>query len=301
MLIPFSVLLVKFYQNMGVEYSPWTGEVQWIGVTLQKNGLGRLCLLSAFFLVWTLIRRWQKTDVAASKYHTRAEVLLLIMTIWLLKGPSMWAASATAIYSLGFGLLTLFALLWMRKHQIEIGVNAWVAIVTCIIGLGIITPFVGGSTVTAFTSTVGRDATLTGRTDIWAGLLPEVMRQPLFGDGFGSFWTQMRIMEHHIGEAHNGYLEVCLGLGFVGLALIGMFLLSSTRKAATLLNRDYDWATLCLCFLVMAAIHNISESSFESLTTQMLATVLFLSVSAPLAGLNIGLITAKAVSRPVHS
>ena len=58
-LIPFSVLLIKYFPDLGVIYSRWTGEIQWIGVTLQKNGLGRLCLISAFFLVWTLTRRWQ--------------------------------------------------------------------------------------------------------------------------------------------------------------------------------------------------------------------------------------------------
>ena len=208
---------LSYYHDLGVEYDIWNGEIQWTGVTLQKNGLGRLCLVSAFFLIWTLIRRWNKTDVAAGKYQTGAELLLLMMTLWLLKGPSMWAASATAIYALSLGLLTLFALLWMRKHRIQLGANVWAAIVTCIIGLGIITPFVGGSTIAAFTSTVGRNATLTGRTEVWAGLLPDVMRQPFLGYGFGSFWTLRRILDHHIGEAHNGYLEVCLGLGFVGL------------------------------------------------------------------------------------
>src|SRR5439155_9224261 len=81
-LIPFSMLLIKYYHELGVEYDIWNGEIQWTGVTLQKNGLGRLCLVSAFFLVWILLRRWKKTDVAAGKYHTAAEVLLLLMTLW---------------------------------------------------------------------------------------------------------------------------------------------------------------------------------------------------------------------------
>ena len=277
--IPFSVLLIKYYQNWGVEYSPWTGEIQWIGVSVQKNGLGRLCLISAFVLVWTLIRRWQKRDLGVSNYHTVAEVTLLIMTLWLLKGPSMWAASATAVCALGAGFLTLFVLSWMQRHRLQLSSNAWVLVLAGIVCFGTVTPFVGGSTVTALTSTVGRDATLTGRTDIWSSLLPDVQGQPFLGHGFGSFWTSARIREHRVGEAHNGYLEVWLGLGFVGLVLTAIFLLSSIGKSATLLNRDYDWAALCICFLVMVAVHNISESSFESLTRSVMAAVLFLSVS----------------------
>ena len=116
--IPFSVLVIKYYQDIGVGYGQWNGEIQWIGLTLQKNGLGRLCLISAFVLIWTLRRRWKKMDIAVSKLETGAEIILLIMTAWLLKGPSMWAASATAIYALGAGLAAFLALLWMRKHRI---------------------------------------------------------------------------------------------------------------------------------------------------------------------------------------
>ena len=86
-LIPFSVLLIKYYQDIGVGYGPWGGEIQWSGVTQEKNGLGRLCLISAFVLMWTLRRRWKKTDVAVSKLETGAEITLLIMTAWLLKAP----------------------------------------------------------------------------------------------------------------------------------------------------------------------------------------------------------------------
>ena len=155
------------------------------------------------------------------------------------------------------------------------------AIIGSIIALGVITPLVGGSTVTAFTSGVSRDATLTGRTDIWAGLLPDVTQHPLFGYGFGSFWTAARIYQHDIGEAHNGYLEVCLGLGFVGVYPYGDVSAIDYNKAATLMRRDYDWGALCICVLVMTAIHNIPESSAESFTSYLMANVLFLSVCMP--------------------
>ncbi len=87
-LIPFSIFLIKYYQERGVIYSRWTGQMQWIGVTLQKNSLGQLCLISTFFLVWTLIRRWQGRDRSVSKHQTHAEVFLLYITFWLMKGPS---------------------------------------------------------------------------------------------------------------------------------------------------------------------------------------------------------------------
>lgn len=284
-LIPSSVLLIKYYHDMGVGYNRWTGDVVWVGVTLQKNGLGRLCLISAFFLLWTFLRRWQKRDVAVGRYQIFAELLLVAMTVWMFKGPSTWAASSTAIASFAVGLAVYFGLLWMRKHRIKLSPNTWVIIVGCIIGVGIVTPFVGGSTVTGFTSMLGRNETLTGRTEIWASLLPAAMRQPFLGYGVSSFFTAARIAQFDIGEAHNGYLEVMLCLGVVGLFLTTMFLLSSTRRAAMLLahDSDYDMGSLALCFLVMAAVHNMAESSFDSFTRQLMAVVLFLSLSLSVA------------------
>jgi hypothetical protein len=61
-----------------------------------------------------------------------------------------------------------------------------------------------------------------------------------------------------IGEAHNGYLEVVLALGFIGLTLWGIFLLSCCRKAQRMLFDDYDWGSLWICFLFMSLIHNIN-------------------------------------------
>jgi exopolysaccharide production protein ExoQ len=281
-LIPFSILLIKYFPQYGIEYG-WSGEVAWAGVTLQKNGLGRLCLISAFFLVWTLFRRWKGREIGVPKLQTLAEVILLVLTVWLLKGPSSWAASATGFVALSTGLATFASLLWMKKHRIDLGVKGWMTITACIIALGIIQPLIGGSTVGGFASSLGRNETLTGRTDIWALLLPAVMRNPILGTGFGGFWTSMTTAKIGVNEAHNGYLGVCLGLGVFGLLLTIFFLLSFCRNAARALAHDFDWASLCICFLLMAAVHNISESSFDSFTKHMMAILLFLAVTFPTA------------------
>ena len=281
--IPFSLLLVKYYQEYGVWYSPWTGEIQWVGITEQKNGLGRLCLISGFFLIWTLTRRWRGQDISAGKYQTAAELFLIGITFWLLKGPSIWAASATGIYSLSIGLIVFAVLLWMRKRQVTPGVNTLTAIVACLIVIGILQPIIGGTIVQNFTAAIGRNSTLTGRTEIWAGLIPDVMQSPLLGYGFGAFWTEARRFSHDIGEAHNGYLEVWLNVGIVGIILTSAFLLSFCRKAARGLAFESDWAILCICYLLMSVIHNISESSFDSFTKHLTAVVLFLAVSFPTA------------------
>lgn len=279
-LIPFSLLLIKYYPRYGIDYGRWSGQEMWVGVTLQKNGLGRLCLIAVFFLVWTLVRRWRRVEIPICRYHTHAEVMLLFIAVWLLKGPP-GAYPATALVALTLGLVMFFSLGTMKKRRLHLAGNIWGAIFVFVIALGTVLPIVAGgkSIAEGFASSLGRDATLTGRTGIWAGLLPSVEGQPILGCGFGGFWTPLTLEIHEEKEAHNGYLDVLLGLGIVGLLLTVMFLLSFFRKAQRELAYNYDWACLCLCFLLMTVVHNISESSIDSLNRHLMATLLFLSVS----------------------
>ena len=67
---------------------------------------------------------------------------------------------------------------------------------------------------------------------------------PILGVGFDSFWTSPNAQTFHqnldllhwfhadqINEAHNGYIEVYLNLGWVGLGLISLVLISGYRSA----------------------------------------------------------------------
>ena len=69
---------------------------------------------------------------------------------------------------------------------------------------------------------IGRDPTLTGRTEIWR-LVLGMAGNPLLGTGFESFWLGKRLEKMwslywwHPRESHNGYLEIYLSLGWLGL------------------------------------------------------------------------------------
>jgi exopolysaccharide production protein ExoQ len=278
-LIPFSLLLIKYFPYYGVEYGISSGEQMWIGVTMQKNALGRLCMISALFMVWTLVRRRQGRDIPVRRYQTAAELSVLLLTLMLLKGPGS-QYSATALISLAAGLVCLASLIWIRKYRKSLSINAVTVAAVLIIGFGILQPIQGGSALSGFTSSVERDETLTGRTEIWAGLVPVMLERPFLGYGYGAFWTETTRSVHRIGEAHSGYLDVLLDLGFVGMLLISLFLLASFRRAVRELRHDFDWGVLWLCLLLMALIHNITETSLSSFTTHLTAVLLFLAVAS---------------------
>lgn len=148
-----------------------------------------------------------------------------------------------------------------------------------LIGYGSVAPVAGGFSVGEFSSVVGRSETLTGRVEVWADLMSVAKRHPICGGGFGGFWTSKTRVAHDISDAHSGYLEVFLGLGFVGLVLLAFFLLSSCRKAQKVMTQNFYWGALWVCFLLMAVIHNIAESSINSFASHLTAVLLFLTVN----------------------
>lgn len=77
---------------------------------------------------------------------------------------------------------------------------------------------------------LGRDATLSGRTVLWSAVLDRIGARPWLGYGYDAFWVRSREaggpaveVAEQIGwlarHAHNGFLDVALDLGTIGLAL----------------------------------------------------------------------------------
>jgi exopolysaccharide production protein ExoQ len=206
------------------------------------------------------------------------EVLLLLLTLYLFKGSDN-AYSATAVSSFVVGFLAYAGLAWMKRKQILIGGSILTVTLAILMVIGITTPLLGGGAVGQYAGIVGRDQTLTSRTDIWAQLLPYVKRQPILGTGFGAFWTSQRAADVEVNEAHNGYLEVLLQMGAVGLFISCMFLFACAWDARATLAEDYDWGSLCICFVLMSVVYNVGEASIDSFTNHLTAMQLFLLVT----------------------
>jgi O-antigen ligase len=278
-LIPFSLMLIKYYPALGASYGRWSGTQMWIGVTVHKNTLGHLCLISAFFLFWALYRRWREPAQAGGRIQGWADVSVFLITLVLFKGADN-AFSATSVGTFAVGIATCLGLLWLRKLRLKVPQPALLLLVILFIVFGASAPFLGGSNLRPFNSTFGRDETLTGRTEVWQALVPLAMGQPVFGYGFGSFWTTARQDLYEINYAHNGYLDILLTLGAVGLAFYTFWLLSCVRKLHGALAQDYDWACLAICFLVMAVVYNATESALDSLAGFMTAVPVLASFVA---------------------
>lgn len=80
-----------------------------------------------------------------------------------------------------------------------------------------------------------KDPSLSGRTDLWAMLIDIGARKLWLGYGYGAFWTGFDgpsaevwyAIDWHPPHAHNGFIDLFLTLGLVGLALLFISLLDN--------------------------------------------------------------------------
>jgi len=115
---------------------------------------------------------------------------------------------------------------------------------------------------------MGRDPTLTGRTGIWGAVI-SVSGNPLLGTGYESFWLGDRLQKiwamtmDGLNEAHNGYLEIYLNLGWVGVTLLAFLIVTGYRNAVAAFRYDPDAGGLRLAYFVVAVIYSFTEAGFR--------------------------------------
>jgi O-antigen ligase len=116
---------------------------------------------------------------------------------------------------------------------------------------------------------LGRDPTLSDRTKIWAILLG-MHTNPIIGTGYESFWLGQRLDYFwtnsglgRLNEAHNGYLEVYLELGMVGIFLLGGFLIATYRKIWRRTGQGSSVTVFAATLWMVLVFYNMSEAAFE--------------------------------------
>jgi O-antigen ligase len=144
------------------------------------------------------------------------------------------------------------------------GVQAtlWVALATAIVAVG--------SSVGPITEALGRDATLNGRTPLWAASLRIMRERPLTGYGYNVVWQRQEgTLLPHIPEtgwreaatAHNAVLNTATELGVPAALLLVVYfvgtLLDAARSTRYPQSSPYPYVTALLFALVTI---NLTES-----------------------------------------
>lgn len=263
-----SVVMALAVPSLGIDHDVHAGA--WKGLWWEKNTLGAVMgwgAISAYAAIQFDPKRrfiWMGLAVLCT-------ALILLSTsktallAWLL---GTGGAIGIALCRKGFGFATLMLFLALTG-------GALFALILAIAPL-------------EFLELLGRDATLTGRTDIWVILSRQIAEDPWLGYGYKAFWSVedgpvywVRAgTSWPVPTAHNGWIEVALAIGIPGMLMMAVVFLGAAVRAIGRLFRGTEayWA---LPYIALIAVVSVSESNL--MQQNSMGWVLFVATAAKLA------------------
>ena len=186
------------------------GDGPWQGIFGNRNSLSPVCTLGLIGLLGLIALRPSFKRVIA----TLPVAMIHVTVLWNSFG-------LTAMLALALATITAVAvpwLTWLRKRGVPGPAIAIAAV------LGALATWVAVfANLEWAAKRLGRDPTLTGRRQIWADARGFFWVHPVRGYGLGAIWEKPELTADSYarlggyGSAHNGALEVALGLGIIGL------------------------------------------------------------------------------------
>jgi exopolysaccharide production protein ExoQ len=174
------------------------------------------------------------------------------------------STSKTSLVSELIGVVAL-GLVWAVRRGRAASIAASWTVVTAIIGAIAIMTFAAD----AVFGVLGKDATLTGRTQIWAAVIRQIKERPWLGFGYAAIWdntdkwSPLAWITHDIGfranHAHNSWLEQWLAMGVPGVVAWSAFYLQTLVANVVALYRDKA-AYVALPFFVIYSLTSLTES-----------------------------------------
>jgi len=255
-LIPLSVIFIKYVPSMG-RVMDHTGNPQYVGVTNQKNSLGEMVLAFCIVILWSMLRPNENGERKKLK-ELAWPSLIILMGFWLL----YMSDSKTSIVCLAAASLILLShkLTFLRaRPRFSLGFF-----------LGALPLFILLQNIPAISDPIfrmlGRNATLTNRTEIWHVVRDHPVN-PLIGCGYLMYWdinrtVQVGQYESTLKTIHNGYLEIYLDAGYLGLAVLFFMLICLGARAAKAYLEDSDSGRLLLAVFVATLMFNLTESIY---------------------------------------
>jgi exopolysaccharide production protein ExoQ len=243
-----TVAVVVFAPAIGLDHSPGHA-ADWQGIFTQKNACGRMMVLATAVLLF-------------GERLTAIRALSLVLCFFVLV-----MSGSRGAWIIEIALL----LLWLALHLCRrVSARTRTA-------LAIAAPFAGAACVVLtiwlyqrFAGVFGRDLSLSGRTQIWAQVARFIARRPLTGYGYDAFWRgltgpslQIAAAVHFVVEhAHNGFLEILLELGALGLALFLLSWIGAFIRLWPLWRRGrIAEIAFPLAFLVLIFLYSLDENT----------------------------------------
>ncbi|MEM9219739.1 MAG: O-antigen ligase family protein [Cyanobacteria bacterium P01_F01_bin.150] len=243
----------------------------WRGIYIHKNVLGQTMVLSSIiFLCLSLDKSFPKWKANAGII---ASLLLIILS----------TSTSAMVNCLGL-VIIFFCLKALRFHG-----KLMIASVCFLIVFAAIVFLLLTLNAADILAIFGKDLTLTGRADMWPIIVKVASKNSLLGYGYGGFWGDLsspggavwREYGWPAPNAHNGFLDIWVQLGLVGLGLFSISYFNLLFRGIYLSGKLHpsasSWAVLYLSFTF---ITNLTETSLMGQNS--LNWVLFVSIGVAL-------------------
>jgi exopolysaccharide production protein ExoQ len=261
-LLPMSVLFIAAYPELGTTYDPTDHVTMYTGVATFKNLLGVLCMACGLGALWSFIGAWQDRAMTNRRQHMTAQGFAIVLAVGLvIRADSMTSFSS---FLLAGTVMVVSTSVWVQRRP-----PALVSVFLAAIAAAGFALFLSSGA--GILQSLGRNPTLTGRTLIWKAVLAQPIN-PLVGAGFESFWMGNRMesvwsmSQRGIQQAHDGYLELYLNLGWIGLVLLGTLIVSGYYRGMELYRRDAHAGRLRIAVLTAAVLFGFTEAGFRMLS-----------------------------------
>jgi exopolysaccharide production protein ExoQ len=238
----------------------------WSGGWWEKNQLGGHAARSAFlfaFLAWR-DRGLRRTWIIATLTAAALAVL---------------STSATALLGVVLGFGVLASAWWMVKGRTWSLVLVWIGL--SVVGIAALIYAVAPGMLLGL---IGREPTLTGRTDIWVELVVAISEKPVFGHGYLAFWAPdseprywlAKALDWNAPSGHNGWLDLAISLGLIGIIVYAIDAATAAVRAARLAVAS-PAGVFAIGFLAQFMLFAMSESIILAQNSILWAMYVFVS------------------------
>jgi len=262
-LIPLSFIFIKYFHEISRYYEAYTGKYYNAGVSYNKNGLGSLCLICGLFYFWNIMDDLKNRNEPENKKDFLTHFVIFIMTLWVMYLTDSATSSTCLLVGIFIISLTRFPVI-TKRYKAILMLLLFSVIIIYISDLYLLV-------FKAFTGKIGRDTTLTGRDTVWEVSLRGVSNQWI-GSGYGGFWKQDKtikimneIWDTPPNQAHNGYLDLYLNLGYIGVVIFFAMMLSAFREISRKIIYYKDFGGFCVVYFIVFLLYNITEAAFKDL------------------------------------
>ena len=232
-----------------------------ISPSLADGGTGDLI---GIFSYKGMLGQAMALGVLACLHGIRAQTRSLFWSIFMIMVFTFVALKCRSTTSVL--VISSFYFIGAVIHLLQKGGGARIFGVVLLTLLLVVAPIIATG-LDSFLELMGKDPTLTGRTNIWAYVMPYIYQRPLLGWGYAAFfstlnpaaWEVANALNWYAPEAHNGLLDILLSGGLVG-AVWSVYLWARTvRLSLRCMRYDSAMAATCFSCCVSILVEGVSE------------------------------------------